>query len=64
MYTNSQDEVIVQNLDNEVFLGLQEWTRLTLPYKIEWQASGTYFGPNNTAQGRNLALYTVNTVLC
>jgi hypothetical protein len=31
MYTNSQDEVIVQNLDNEVFLGLQEWTRLTLP---------------------------------
>jgi outer membrane receptor for ferrienterochelin and colicins len=62
MYTNSQDEVIVQNLDNEVFSWFARVnSRLTLPYKIEWQASGTYFGPNNTAQGRNLALYTVNT---
>jgi hypothetical protein len=31
-----------------------------ITYKIEWQASGTYSGPS-TAQGRDLALYMVNT---
>jgi outer membrane receptor for ferrienterochelin and colicins len=61
-YTNSKEEVIVQNLDNEAFSWFTRVSsRLTLPYKIEWQASGMYFGPNNTAQGRNLALYMVNT---
>ncbi|HEY4618663.1 MAG TPA: TonB-dependent receptor [Flavobacterium sp.] len=60
--TNSQDQVITQNLDNEAFSWFARVnSRLTLPYKIEWQASGMYFGPSNTAQGKNLSLYVVNS---
>jgi outer membrane receptor for ferrienterochelin and colicins len=62
MYTNSQNKVIVQNLDNEAFSWFTRInSRLTLPYKIEWQASVMYFGPSRTAQGRNLSLTMVNT---
>jgi outer membrane receptor protein involved in Fe transport len=62
MYTNSQNEVIIQNLDNEAFSWFTRInSRLTLPYKIEWQASVMYFGPSRTAQGRNLSLTMVNT---
>jgi outer membrane receptor for ferrienterochelin and colicins len=62
MYTNSQDNVIVQNLDNEAFSWFTRInSRLTLPHKIEWQASVMYFGPSRTAQGRNLSLTMVNT---
>lgn len=62
VYTNSQNQVITQNLDNEAFSWFARVnSRLTLPYKIEWQASGMYFGPSNTAQGKNLSLYVVNT---
>jgi outer membrane receptor for ferrienterochelin and colicins len=62
MYTNSQNQEIIQNLDNEAFSWFARInSRLTLPYKIEWQASGTYSGPSNTAQGRDLGLYAINT---
>jgi outer membrane receptor for ferrienterochelin and colicins len=62
MYTNSQNEVIVQNLDNEAFSWFTRInSRLTLPGKVEWQASVMYFGPSRTAQGRNLSLTMVNT---
>jgi hypothetical protein len=48
---NSNDVVNQQNLDNQA----TNWftrvnSRLTLPYKIDWQLSGTY-GPSRTAQG-------------
>jgi outer membrane receptor for ferrienterochelin and colicins len=62
VYTNSQNQVITQNLDNEAFSWFARVnSRLTLPYKVEWQTSATYSGPSNTAQGRDLALYTMNT---
>jgi outer membrane receptor protein involved in Fe transport len=62
MYTNSQNEVVIQNLDNEAFSWFTRInSRLTLPYKIEWQANVMYFGPSRTAQGRNLSLTMVNT---
>ena len=38
-------------------------SRLTLPYKIDWQLSGTYNGPSRTAQGRSLGVYGINTSL-
>jgi hypothetical protein len=38
MYTNSQNKVIIQNLDNEAFSWFTRInSRLTLPYKVEWQ---------------------------
>ncbi|WP_367770848.1 TonB-dependent receptor [Flavobacterium sp. WC2421] len=61
-YTNSQNVVVTQNLDNQA----TSWftrvnSRLTLPYKIDWQLSGMYFGPSKTAQGKNLGQYGINT---
>ncbi|MFA9191248.1 outer membrane beta-barrel family protein [Flavobacterium sp. FZUC8N2.13] len=50
-----------QKLDNEAFSWFTRVSsRLTLPAKIDWQLSGMYFGPRNTAQGRNLGNYVIN----
>ncbi|GGF10521.1 TonB-dependent receptor domain-containing protein [Flavobacterium limi] len=62
VYENTQGEEIITNLNNETF----SWfgrvnSRLSLPYKIDWQLSGMYFGPRNTAQGKSLGNYVVNT---
>jgi hypothetical protein len=36
MYTNSQNKVIIQNLDNEAFSWFTRInSRLTLPYKVD-----------------------------
>jgi outer membrane receptor protein involved in Fe transport len=63
-YVNSNDVLITQNLDNQA----TNWftrvnSRYTLPYKIDWQLSGTYNGPSRTAQGRSLGVYGINTSL-
>lgn len=61
-YTNTENEVIIQNLNNETFSWFSRVnSRLTLPYKIDWQLSGMYFSPQNTAQGKSLGNYVVNT---
>jgi len=61
-FTNTQGDVITTNLDNETFSWFSRVnSRITLPYKIEWQLSGMYFGPRNTAQGKSLGNYVVNT---
>ena len=50
-----------QNLDNEAFSWFTRVSsRLTLPAKVDWQLSGMYFGPRNTAQGKSLGNYVVN----
>jgi outer membrane receptor for ferrienterochelin and colicins len=52
---------VTQKLDNEAFSWFTRVSsRLTLPAKVDWQLSGMYFGPRNTAQGRNLGNYIVN----
>ena len=63
-YINSNNVEITQNLDNQA----TNWftrvnSRLTLPYKVDWQLSGTYSGPSRTAQGRSLGVYGINTSL-
>lgn len=61
-YTNVNDEEITQDLNNETFAWFSRInSRLTLPGKIDWQLSGMYFGPRNTAQGKNLGNYVINT---
>jgi hypothetical protein len=60
-YTNSQNVVVTQNFDRTA----NSWfTRLTskvsLPYKIDWQTNVTYNGPQNTAQGRVLGNLSAN----
>lgn len=55
-------ENIPQNLNNETFSWFSRLnSRLTLPAKIDWQLTGMYFGPRNTAQGKSLGNYVVNT---
>lgn len=38
-------------------------SKITLPYKIDWQTSATYNGPQNTAQGKSIGVFTANTAL-
>jgi outer membrane receptor protein involved in Fe transport len=61
-YTDTKGEVVVQNLDNQA----NTWfarvsSKLTLPYKIDWQLNGTYNGEQKTAQGKNLDQFSMNT---
>jgi outer membrane receptor for ferrienterochelin and colicins len=60
-YTNSQNVVLTQNFNNNT----NSWfTRLTskvsLPYKIDWQSNITYNGAQKNAQGRVLANLSAN----
>ncbi len=56
------DNDITQNLNNETFSWFSRInSRLTLPGKIDWQLSGMYFSPRNTAQGKTLGNYVVNS---
>ncbi|MBE8726842.1 outer membrane beta-barrel family protein [Flavobacterium hungaricum] len=55
-------EVITQNLDNKA----NSWfarisSKVTLPYKIDWQLTGMYNGEQKTAQGKNLGQFGMNT---
>ncbi len=61
-YTNVNNEVKTQELNNEAFSWFSRVSsRLTLPYKIDWQINGMYFGPRKTAQGKSLGNYVINT---
>jgi len=53
-----------QNFNNTAY----SWTarvnsKITLPYKIDWQLNGNYEGPQNNAQGRRRGQYGINTAL-
>lgn len=61
-YENANEIEITQKLNNETFSWFTRVnSRLTLPAKIDWQLTGMYFGPRNTAQGKSLGNYVVNT---
>src|SRR5690606_7058986 len=60
-YTDNNDNLVVQDLDNQAI----NWfarisSKLTLPYKIDWQLNGTFNGKQKTAQGRNLDQFGMN----
>lgn len=61
-YIDTQNNEIVQNLDNQA----NSWfarinSKLTLPYKIDWQLTAMYNGEQKTAQGKNLGQFGMNT---
>jgi hypothetical protein len=35
-------------------------SKITLPYKIDWQTNATYNGPQNNAQGKSLGIFAAN----
>ncbi|WP_130735641.1 TonB-dependent receptor domain-containing protein [Flavobacterium sp. J27] len=60
-YTNYLDEVVVQNFDNTAtswFTRLS--SKISLPYKVDWQANATYMAPQTNAQGKNKSMTSVN----
>lgn len=61
-YIDFNGNTVVQNLDNQA----NTWfarinSKLTLPYKIDWQLNATYNGEQKTAQGKNLGQFGMNT---
>jgi outer membrane receptor protein involved in Fe transport len=60
-YLNSDNEAVVQNFDNTAYSWFTRLTsKVTLPYKIEWQTNFTYNGPQNNAQGRVRGIASAN----
>lgn len=63
-YTNSLNELVTIDLDNVA----TSWfarinSKITLPYKIDWQTNATYNAPQRTAQGKNLGVLSANLAL-
>lgn len=61
-YIDANGIEVTQNLDNKA----NSWfarinSKLTLPYKIDWQLTGMYNGAQKTAQGKNLGQFGMNT---
>jgi len=60
-YTNTQNVTVTQNFDNSASSWFTRLTsKVTLPYKIDWQTNVTYNGPENNAQGKTLGVIGAN----
>nr|WP_314897977.1 TonB-dependent receptor [uncultured Flavobacterium sp.] len=60
-YVDFNDNEVVQNFDNTTTSWFTRITsKVTLPYKIDWQTNATYNGPQNNAQGRSLGNFAAN----
>jgi outer membrane receptor for ferrienterochelin and colicins len=60
-YTNFQGIDVVQNFDNVASTWFTRITsRVTLPYKIDWQTNATFNASQKNAQGKRLDMTTVN----
>ncbi|RTY87582.1 TonB-dependent receptor [Flavobacterium sp. RSP15] len=60
-YTDFKNNEIVQNFDNVATSWSTRLTsKITLPYKIDWQTNASYNGPQNNAQGRSLGIFAAN----
>ncbi|MCL6461907.1 MAG: TonB-dependent receptor [Flavobacterium micromati] len=61
VYTDFSNRVITQNFDNVATSWFTRITsKVTLPYKIDWQTNATYNGPQDNAQGRSLGIIAAN----
>jgi outer membrane receptor for ferrienterochelin and colicins len=61
-YTDTTGELVVQDLNNQATTWFARInSKLTLPYKIDWQLNATYNGEQKTAQGKNLDQFGMNT---
>lgn len=63
-YIDFKNKEIIQNFDNVATSWSTRLTsKITLPYKIDWQTNATYNGPQNNAQGRSLGVFGANVAL-
>jgi outer membrane receptor for ferrienterochelin and colicins len=60
-YTDFNDVQVTQNFDNVAYSWFARLnSKVTLPYKIEWQTNMTYNGPQTNAQGKSLGVFSTN----
>jgi outer membrane receptor protein involved in Fe transport len=60
-YTDFNGNEIVQNFDNSTTSWFTRLTsKITLPYKIDWQTNATYNGAQKNAQGKSLGVFSMN----
>jgi len=60
-YVDFTGNTIVQNFDNTALTWFARInSKITLPYKIDWQTNGTYNAPQTNAQGRSLGVASMN----
>lgn len=60
-YTNLNGDVVFQDFNNTT----SSWStrlssKITLPYKIDWQTNLNYNGPQNNAQGKSFGVFAIN----
>ena len=61
VYTNFNNNVITQNFDNTSTSWFTRITsKVTLPYKIDWQTNASYNGAQKMAQGKSLGVFAAN----
>lgn len=60
-YTSFANQIITQNFDNDASAWFTRLTsKVSLPYKIDWQTNFTYNGPQENAQGKVYGVYGMN----
>jgi outer membrane receptor for ferrienterochelin and colicins len=60
-FTSFNGNVITQDFNNTASNWSTRLTsKITLPYKIDWQTNGNYEGPQDNAQGRRLGNFAMN----
>ncbi|HOD10872.1 MAG TPA: outer membrane beta-barrel protein, partial [Flavobacterium sp.] len=60
-YIDNNGDEVLQDFDNKA----TSWfarinSKVTLPYKIDWQTNMSYNGAQKTAQGKNLGVFAMN----
>lgn len=60
-YVDFQGDTVTQDFDNVAYSWYTRLTsKITLPYKIDWQTNLNYNGPQTNAQGRRLGNFNMN----
>ncbi len=60
-YVDFNGVTVSENFDNTAYSWFTRLTsKVSLPYKIDWQTNMTYNGPQNNAQGRSLGNFSAN----
>lgn len=55
------NQIVVENFDNTSFSWFAKLSsKVSLPFKIDWQANGMYNAPQNNAQGKSLGVFVAN----
>jgi outer membrane receptor protein involved in Fe transport len=63
-YIDFNGNPVSQNFDNSATSWFTRLTsKITLPYKIDWQTNATYNGSQRNAQGRSLGIFSMNLAL-